>query len=191
MIVGIHLDVQRYDKVCIFLTEVWQARYDWNIPDCLILLLLLRKKILKLFCACEGGRSRKQSKMEKWDFLGHVNHLVAEWTKSLGLILFIKESPKAWQKHSSFAPDLLEKQKPKFWLYDFSCLSNEGSNLSRIRQKEWSNLQAGFVCLARHEWTYTLTHSKQKRSILIHQAKFFQKSQKQILILSHKQQTYC
>ena len=54
MMAGIHLDVQLYDKVCIFLTEVWQARSAWNIPDCLIL-LSLRKKILKVFRACGGG----------------------------------------------------------------------------------------------------------------------------------------
>ena len=55
MLAGIHLDVQLYDKVCIFLTEVWQARSAWNIPDFLILLLLLGKKILKVFRACGGG----------------------------------------------------------------------------------------------------------------------------------------
>ena len=52
---GIHLEVQLYEKVCIFLKEVWQARSAWNILDCLILLLLLRKKILKVFRACGGG----------------------------------------------------------------------------------------------------------------------------------------
>ena len=56
MMAGIHLDVQLYDKVCIFLKEVWQARSAWNILDCLILLLLLRKEILKAFRSCGGGR---------------------------------------------------------------------------------------------------------------------------------------
>ena len=55
MMSGIHLDVQLYDKVCIFLKEVWQARSNWNILDCLILLLLLHKKIVKVFRACGGG----------------------------------------------------------------------------------------------------------------------------------------
>ena len=56
MMAGIHLDMQLYKKGCVFLKEVWQARSAWNILDCLILLLLLRKKILKVFRACEGGR---------------------------------------------------------------------------------------------------------------------------------------
>ena len=60
MIAGIHLDVQLYHKVYIFLKEGWQARNASNIPDCLILLLLLllllRKKILKMFRVCGGGR---------------------------------------------------------------------------------------------------------------------------------------
>ena len=41
--------MQLSDKVCIFLTEVWQARSAWNIPDGLILWLLLRKKIVQCF----------------------------------------------------------------------------------------------------------------------------------------------
>ena len=57
MMAGIHLDVQLYEKLCIFLKEVWQARSAWNILDCLILLLLLRKKLLKVFRACGGGSS--------------------------------------------------------------------------------------------------------------------------------------
>ena len=56
MMAGIRFDVQLYEKVCIFLKEVWQARSAWNILDCLILLLLLRKKIVKVFRACGGGR---------------------------------------------------------------------------------------------------------------------------------------
>ena len=48
MMAGIHFDVQFYDKMCIFPKEVWQARSTWNIPDCLILLLLLRKKYFGL-----------------------------------------------------------------------------------------------------------------------------------------------
>ena len=44
MMAGIHLDVQLYDKVCTILTEVWQARSAWNIPDCLIL----------CYCCCAG-----------------------------------------------------------------------------------------------------------------------------------------
>ena len=55
MMAEIRLDVQLYNKVCIFLTEILQARSAWNIPDCPILLLLLRKKILKVFGACGGG----------------------------------------------------------------------------------------------------------------------------------------
>ena len=54
MMAGIHLNVQLYDKVCIFLTEVWQVQSAWNIPDCLILLSLC-KKILKVFRVCGGG----------------------------------------------------------------------------------------------------------------------------------------
>ena len=54
MMAGIHLDMQLYEKVCIFLKEVWQARSACNILDCLIP-LLLRKKILKVFRACGGG----------------------------------------------------------------------------------------------------------------------------------------
>ena len=56
MMAGIHLDVQLFEKLCIFPMEVWQARSAWNIFDCLILLLLLRKKMLKVFRACGGGR---------------------------------------------------------------------------------------------------------------------------------------
>ena len=58
MMAGIHLDVQLYENLCIFLKEVWQARSAWNILDCLILLLLLRKKVLKVFRACGEGRDR-------------------------------------------------------------------------------------------------------------------------------------
>ena len=54
MMAGIHLDVQLFDNVCIFLKEVWQARSAWNIPDSLTLLLLLRKNT-KVFRACGGG----------------------------------------------------------------------------------------------------------------------------------------
>ena len=48
MMPGIHLDVQLYDK-SVHLSE--------RSLDCLIQLLLLRKKILKVFRACGGGRS--------------------------------------------------------------------------------------------------------------------------------------
>ena len=48
---GIHLDVQLYEKLCMFLIEVWQARSARNGLDCLILL----KKVLKVFRACGGG----------------------------------------------------------------------------------------------------------------------------------------
>ena len=55
MMAKIHLDVQLYDQVCIFLKEVWKARSAWNVLDCLILLVLLRNKILKVFRACGVG----------------------------------------------------------------------------------------------------------------------------------------
>ena len=56
------LGCANYEKVCIFLKEVWQARSASNILDWLILLLLLRKKILKVFRACgveEGNINNK------------------------------------------------------------------------------------------------------------------------------------
>ena len=53
MMAGIHLDVQLYEKLCIFLIEVWRARSAWNILDCLILLLLLRRKYLRCFAPVE------------------------------------------------------------------------------------------------------------------------------------------
>ena len=65
MMEGIHLDVQLYEKVCIFLKEVWQARSASNILDCLILLLLLRKKILNVFRACGGGRRDSKFRVAK------------------------------------------------------------------------------------------------------------------------------
>ena len=57
MMARIHLDVQLYDKVCMFLKEVWQARRARNIPDRLTLLLLLRKKILRCFAPVEEAGS--------------------------------------------------------------------------------------------------------------------------------------
>ena len=71
MMAGIHLDVQLYDKVCIFLTEVWQVRSAWNIPDCLIL-LSLRKKILKVFRVCGGGSTDRLIFLEALHFC-HLN----------------------------------------------------------------------------------------------------------------------
>ena len=59
MMAGIHLDVQLYENLCIFPTEVWQVRSAWNVLDCLIVLLLLRKKILKVFRACGGGMASR------------------------------------------------------------------------------------------------------------------------------------
>ena len=67
MMAGIHLDVQLYEKLCIFLTEVWQARSAWNVFDCLILLLLLLKKILEVFRACGGGSFHSFTQL-KWKF---------------------------------------------------------------------------------------------------------------------------
>ena len=65
MMAGIHFDVQLCDSVCIFLKEVWQARSAWNILDCLILLLLLRKKILEVFRACGRGSSERTNEGQK------------------------------------------------------------------------------------------------------------------------------
>ena len=57
MMAGIHLDVQLYDKVRIFLKEVCRARSAWNILDCLILLMLLRKKYSRCFAPVEEASS--------------------------------------------------------------------------------------------------------------------------------------
>ena len=60
MMARIHLDVQLCDKLFIFLKEVWQARSASNVPDCLLLLLLLRKKILRCFVPVEEAANGKQ-----------------------------------------------------------------------------------------------------------------------------------
>ena len=56
MMAGIHLDVQLYDDVSEHLSERSLAGAKCMKYDCLIMLLSLHKKILKVFHACGGGR---------------------------------------------------------------------------------------------------------------------------------------
>ena len=53
---GVHLNVQHSDKMRIFLEEVWQGRSAGSYLDCLVLLLLLPKKIFEMFRFCDGVR---------------------------------------------------------------------------------------------------------------------------------------
>ena len=98
MMAGIHLEVQLYEKLCILLIEVWQARSAWNISDCLILLLLLRKKVLEVFRACEGGSCcPMKNSSELWRFYPHMS-----WHVKTELLLrkFVLYSPVRSFQHS-------------------------------------------------------------------------------------------
>ena len=88
MMAGIHLDVQLYDKVCIFLKEVWQARSAWNIPGCLILLLLLRKKILRCFAPVEEAVETQQ---HWWAYeMEDLSHFVASSSSAVWLLRWLE-----------------------------------------------------------------------------------------------------